>query len=101
MLHHLHCQPSELDLMPYYEYHWLIEDLQEILEQEKEAQTGEHDKSGKKDNKKQKLTPEQMAQRSMQQTYKQAQTNMQNMTSNFKMPSLSGMPGAFGNFFKQ
>ena len=87
--------------MPYYEYHWLIEDLQEILEQEKEAQTGEYDKDGKKSGKKQKLTPEQMAQRSMQQTYRQAQTSMQNMTNNFKMPSLSGMPGAFGNFFKQ
>lgn len=87
--------------MPYYEYHWLIEDLQEILEQEKEAQTGETDKDGKKSGKKQKLTPEQMAQRSMQQTYRQAQTSMQNMTNNFKMPSLSGMPGAFGNFFKQ
>ena len=37
MLHHLHCQPSELDLMPYYEYHWLVEDLQEILEQAKDT----------------------------------------------------------------
>lgn len=87
--------------MPYYEYHWLVEDLQEILEQEKEAQTGETDKDGKKSGKKQKLTPEQIAQKQMQQTYRQAQTNMQSMTNGLKMPSLPSMPGAFGNFFKQ
>lgn len=32
--HHLHIQPSEIDILAYYEYHWMLKDLVEMLEKQ-------------------------------------------------------------------
>lgn len=31
---HLHIQPSEIDIMYYYEFQWMLDDLKEMLEKE-------------------------------------------------------------------
>lgn len=40
---HLHIQPSELEQMEYYEYHYLIKDLTEHLKKESEANKGQQE----------------------------------------------------------
>jgi hypothetical protein len=41
----LHIQPSELDNLEYYEYHYLIKDLIEHLKNEQKNQQGEKDQT--------------------------------------------------------
>lgn len=40
---HLHIQPSELERMEYYEYHYILKDLTEHLKKEQEASKGQQD----------------------------------------------------------
>ena len=40
---HLHLQPSELDRMEYYEYHYIVKDLIEYLKKENEANKAQQD----------------------------------------------------------
>lgn len=32
--HHLHIQPSEIDMLPFYEYQWMVTDLVEMLKEQ-------------------------------------------------------------------
>ena len=43
---HLHIQPSELEHLEYYEYHYLIKDLTEHLKKESDANKGQQDATG-------------------------------------------------------
>lgn len=40
---HLHIQPSEIEQMEFYEYHYLLKDLTEHLKKESEANKGHQD----------------------------------------------------------
>lgn len=71
-------QPSEIDAMPYYEWQWLVDDLQEYLEEQQKA----HKDTAK--------------QSSQDKQFKQMQQQMVNqqrsMMPKFEMPK---MPQAF------
>lgn len=40
---HLHLQPSELEKMEFYEYHYLLRDLTDHLKKEQDANKGQQD----------------------------------------------------------
>ena len=44
---HLHLQPSELEAMEYYEFHYLVKDLLEFLQKENDTNTDQQDQTGK------------------------------------------------------
>lgn len=93
-MHHLRIQPSEIDALPYYEYHWMLEDLQEFLEQQKEAQEG---KSNSKDKNGKKKSAEQLAIDNQKQMFKQMQSMQSQSMQHFSMPK---MPDTFSAWLK-
>jgi hypothetical protein len=41
MMYHLKLQPSEIDALEYYEYHYFIKDMSDVLKKQKEGQDNE------------------------------------------------------------
>jgi hypothetical protein len=42
----LHIQPSELEALDYYEFHYLVKDLLEFLKKQNEANSGQQEQAG-------------------------------------------------------
>lgn len=76
MQFHFHIQPSELESIPFYEYEYMAEDLVEILEEKKKAESGQ--------------SSEYTMNQNTDSLMKNAGKYMPKM-SGFKFPSLSGV----------
>lgn len=76
MQFHLRIQPSELDNLPFYEYEYMVEDLAEILEDKRKAESGQSSSDDMMN-----IKPDSLL--------KGMSKNMPNM-GNFKFPSMNG-----------
>ena len=43
--HHLHIQPSEIDILCYYEFQWMLKDLVEMLKEQSRLVLDNHDQA--------------------------------------------------------
>jgi len=85
LLYHLRLQPSEVEVLPYYEYEYIVQNLIDILKEKKEAEEGAQDMDKQNSE----------ASRMMKNAKSMLPSGMGNMASGKmpSMPSVSNFPG--------